>query len=355
MRRLLLDKTLRLSLILLLPVFIIGCATGPFKSLGEKDSFVVLTEQYRSKAIGYEKAGQLQRALQSWKIVNGLRPEDEEVKKRIAYIEGQIQKNAENHFRRGLSYYQTNSIDEARREFLITLAYEPYHKKALDYLKYNLNEEVYVLYDVKKGDTLESIASKVFEDSEKDFLIAYFNDLDEDTRLKPGKSLKIPAIRPELTRRPLISKVEPGETIDIKKMLKKAVDLFKSKKYNEALSVAEEIILYDPVNSKINDLINASYYQMGKKLNREKKYQEALSMFNHLDPDYKDVQENIILVKNNLAERHYNRGIKYYIDEELDKAIKEWETTLSLNPGHPKAKNDIENARSLLKTLEGIK
>jgi len=39
----------------------------------------------------------------------------------------------------------------------------------------------------------------------------------------------------------------------------------------------------------------------------------------------------------------------------LQKAVAEWEKTLILNPEHPKAKKDIENAKHLIKELEKIK
>ncbi len=59
--------------------------------------------------------------------------------------------------------------------------------------------------------------------------------------------------------------------------------------------------------------------------------------------------------KRQLAEVHYINGIKYFTEEKLDKAIQEWEETLKLNPQHPKAKGDMENAVRLLQKLKEIK
>jgi hypothetical protein len=56
-----------------------------------------------------------------------------------------------------------------------------------------------------------------------------------------------------------------------------------------------------------------------------------------------------------LAEAHYIKGVKFFVEEDVEGAIQEWETTLSLEPNHPKAKKDIENARKLLQNLEKIK
>jgi hypothetical protein len=41
--------------------------------------------------------------------------------------------------------------------------------------------------------------------------------------------------------------------------------------------------------------------------------------------------------------------------DQLEKAIREWEETLALNPNHPKARKDIENAQNLLKKLQELK
>ena len=94
---------------------------------------------------------------------------------------------------------------------------------------------------------------------------------------------------------------------------------------------------------------------MGKGFQREKKYQEALERFNHVDPGYRDVRDLIASAKIQLAEVHYISGIKYFTEENLDKAVEEWEETLKLNPQHPKAKGDIENAAKLLQKLKEIK
>ena len=81
-------------------------------------------------------------------------------------------------------------------------------------------------------------------------------------------------------------------------------------------------------------------------------------MFGLIDENYKDVKEITASIKTKMkndAEIHYKKGVKYFINEELKKAIAEWEKTLLLNPMHPKAVKDIENAKHLLMELEKIK
>jgi tetratricopeptide (TPR) repeat protein len=55
------------------------------------------------------------------------------------------------------------------------------------------------------------------------------------------------------------------------------------------------------------------------------------------------------------AEAHYATGVRLFLAEDLDGAIREWEKTLSLDPGHPKARRDIEKARRLKGKIDSPK
>ena len=346
----------RIGLLFLVGV-ILSCA-APLKKPTEpkvpvdKDHFSIIPEQYRNKALEYEKNGELRKALQSWEIVGSFIPMDEAVAKRIVDLKTQILTMADQHFKKGLTYYQSNSIKAAQKEFLLTLRYDSDHKEALYYLKHKLVGEDYTIYQVEKGDTLKEIAKRKYNDPNKDFLIAYFNDLRMDVKLAPGNTLRLPVLESTPTKGTIGTK---ETAMDTKEMLSKALAYYKAKNYQETVSISERVLEYDPANREARDLINESHYQMGKSLSQGKKYQEALENFNCVDSGYKDVREYIAFTKKQLAVGHYLRGIRYFTDEELDKAIKEWETTLALDPNHPKAKKDIENARSLLQKLKEIK
>jgi tetratricopeptide (TPR) repeat protein len=346
-------------------VVIIGCAAPPKKPPVReappvvKDPFSVFPERYRSKAMEYESQGELRKALQSWEIVRSFVPQDGEALKKVAVIKTKIQTLADEHFKKGLSYYQNNSIQAARKEFLLALTYNPNHEEALDYVKNKMMGENYTLYEVKKGDTLKTVAKKIYNDPQKDFLIAYFNQLERDAKLAPKTTLKLPLLEPTPTKPSVDVKEMPMEEkeipIDTKEILSKAMVSFKAREYPEAASMTEKILEYDPENKEARDLINASYFNIGTMLIQERKFQEALEVLKRVDPSYKDAKESIAYAKKSLAEAHYTRGIKYYTDEELEKAIKEWEATLTLDPHHPKAKGDIENARHLLQKLKKLK
>ena len=361
MKRNLLYQIWRISQIVLIGI-IFGCTIPSMKATFEDGSISTFPEHYRKKAMEYEGTGDLYRSLQSWEIVRSFQTDDQEVAKKIKDLKVKLNSLADEHFNKGVSHYKNNDVRASRNEFLLALQFNPEHKVALEYLKDKLAGEDFRMYEVKKGDTLKEIARKIYDDPQKEFLIAYFNDMGKDAKLIPETTLRLPVL--ESIPKKKVTDTKETQTyqtyfkeipFDSKEILNKAQVYLKNKKYQEAISATETILQYDPTNRDALDLSEASYYQMANLFVQQKRYQEALEIFNHLEPAYKDVKESLAFVKRKLAEEHYLKGIKYYTDEELDKAIKEWDATLALNPNHPKAKKDIENARGLLQRLKEIK
>jgi tetratricopeptide (TPR) repeat protein len=54
------------------------------------------------------------------------------------------------------------------------------------------------------------------------------------------------------------------------------------------------------------------------------------------------------------AEAHYQKGLKYFLAEDLEAAIKEWEEALRLNPEHANARKDLEKTRRLKENLKRV-
>ena len=140
--------------------------------------------------------------------------------------------------------------------------------------------------------------------------------------------------------------------------LLKAETLLKEKKYEESMNLAKKILAYDKSNTAANKLISTSFCQQARDLLIQKKYDEALRVLNKADPAEFCVEKTRIAVKNTIkqqAEAHYIQGVKHFLNEDLQLAIGEWEKTLKLNPKHDKAKQNIQNARSLLEKLKKVK
>ncbi len=359
-------------LLSLIPVFIMGCAASPEKlkqptsrsitSRAEtgKDSFSDFPERYRLKAREDEKRGDLPKAVKGWEVVRSFLPTDPEAGGKIAQLKEQISASADKHFRKGVSYFRTQSYSSARKEFLLTLYLNPDHAEAIQYLKGRLGGEDSLTYEVKKGDTIKEVARKIYKDPQKDFLIAYFNGLKIDGRIDPPMILKMPYLNLAPAKTPSIrSSMAAGPilelALDTKEIQSKARTTYQEGDYQQSAALAEEVLKYDPANKEIHELMNAAYYQWGKELSQESKYHEALEAFHRVDPGYKDIHFQLAHNRKQLAEEHYLKGVKSFIEEDIESAIEEWETTLSLEPNHPRAKKDIEKARNLLQKLQEIR
>ena len=123
------------------------------------------------------------------------------------------------------------------------------------------------------------------------------------------------------------------------------------KAYAESIAICEEILTQDPFNKDAKTIFNSAHYQWGKKLLEEGKEAEAIEILSVLDKGYQDTGHLLTQSRAQLnarAETLYRKGVRFFLNEELEKAINAWSEALKLNPDHPKAKQDIENAIRLL-------
>ena len=306
-----------------------------------------LIDKYQKRAVEYEKAGEVQRALACWRVVSSLDSENLEATKKVLILKDFSREKAEIHFKQGVALYNQKSFKAAQREFLIVLFYDPEQKKALHYLKNEITIKASAVYEVQNGDTLASIAKKKYNDPSRAFLIAYFNDMAVDKKPVPGSLLEIPVVDVSVLQ----------HLPDFGPELKKARAYFIQKKYRKVLAVVEKILKMDNANKQALDLKNAAYYELAESYRRQRKYVEALKMYKKVNSGYKGVKKDIVAMRGHLkeqAEKLYLTGVNHYVNEEFAEAIEYWQKTLVLDPGHPKAGKDIENAKRLLKKLKEV-
>jgi len=330
---------------------------------------------YKMKALEFEKNRNLTKALDYWEITASIDASDTKSKGKVALMVAISKSVAKKHFKKGVTYYKKHQFKNARKEFLIALRHDPKHKQALNYLKNKFSRPVYSSYQVRQGDTYNRIAGKVYKDSDKGFLIASVNKKAFKKKPRPGTILRIPRLDTIKKATQKTKKAEPSDEmdldesdlsgqeislnpiIDIESELTNARNYFTAKNYPKVLPITQTILENDPLNSEALKLKNLAYLSMGKELAIKKKYAEALNMFNEADADFEDAQEAVNDVKKQMhqeSEEHYRRGVKQFLNEELNMAIEEWEQTLLLNPEHAKARKDIENARNLLERFEKV-
>jgi len=206
-------------------------------------------EKFRGRALGYEKNGELSKAVFTWKVIQSLAPADAQAGEKIYALESKARAGAERHFVKGIEYEKGNTPSLAQKEFLAALAYDQRHFAALDHLKKGGAEKEYLTYETKEGDTLMSIARKVYQDPEKAFIVAYFSDLRGSGALKTGMTLKLPLLEPVVKARratptPPVTKVYDRTAAE--KHYSTGIGYFLAEEFPQAIKEWEETLRLDP-------------------------------------------------------------------------------------------------------------
>lgn len=377
-----------------------GCITGkttPTDSSKLPENQPGLID-YQLRALELENSNELQLALLNWRIAEALLYE------RISDLTDRIGNNAEKHFQKGVTFFNKGEPEQARKEFLKTLRYDSNHQEALQFIKGWLISPRSIEYIVKNGDTFRDIAGHVYKNKQYEFIVRYFSGHKKDSELKKGDIISLPILEADFTR----------QFFNFKKAIAYARKLYIDKDYENLIPAAQNILKHIPDSEEAQYMINSSYYGLGEyyfsagrfsesvdmlnkvdprfrdvtkiinRINRAKKkqlevitennnseyyklgrrlfnqgdYIKALHTFRKVSPDYADVNDLILSLKKLIkqkAELHYREGVKYFVTEDLNRAIDEWNKALELDPENKKCIRDIENARMLLDKIKKLK
>lgn len=310
-----------------------------------EDPLREIPETSRAAAARLEKEGDLSGALFRWKVVRAFLPEDPEAGRKVESLGGKIRTEADRHYRKGVEFFERRSFPAAHREFLAALAMDPGHAEALKYIMGRMGSPAFISHETLGGDSARSVAVAVYGDPEKEFLVAYLSDAAVGGGLAPGRKLQLPRLDspegiPRKTPRRL-SGMGRGNTSD---------------RSARTPAVRNGPPADEPTDAVSEEKRNAEVYRIGKAHCQRKEYQECLKALRSIDIDYRDAKDLIASTEGTLreADRHYAEGVRRFVQQDPEGAIREWQTTLGLNPGHPQAGKDIERASRLnekIKTL----
>ncbi len=143
----------------------------------------------------------------------------------------------------------------------------------------------------------------------------------------------------------------------VEEKLQEAKQHLRANKWQSAFNVAEEILAHDPDNTQASILFSNAGYHLGKQLLDRGKLIQAVDLLSRIDPAYENTGELLSVARARMramAESHYRDGVKHFINEDLEAAILDWKRALVLNPEHPKARQDMDNAQRLLNKLQNL-
>jgi tetratricopeptide (TPR) repeat protein len=249
----------------------IGCA-GTGKKSPEQ-----LAEEYTEKAQNFEAQGNLVEALEQYKLVLTVDPENQLAKEKSTTLEQELNKKAEEHYQVGLKFYNQGQYREARKEFLTALRLNPEHADAKDKLTATKKEiehvTGYVVHTLQPEETISTLADKYYGDYRKFHLIAEYNELEDATKVTVGQLIKIPVIEgiPIIADPASIqtdtdkdAETSPGEIITVKRYITHTVQP------EETLSKLAQMYYGDlkkyDVIGKFNNLGDGSPIRVGQEL-----------------------------------------------------------------------------------------
>jgi tetratricopeptide (TPR) repeat protein len=336
----------------------------------------------------FEKAGELRRALDESKIALTINPGDAKAQEARKRLEGLIARGVTQRIDEGRAALARGAYVEARRRFLAALALDPTNPTAQEALRNQAREMDTVNHTVRGGDTLASLAQQYYGDSARAEVIADSNGLALNTRLTPGRTIKVPEIPgvpfrppgrtegvaalPPLTPPPAAAPTPappgaaeaaippppppaPPPPPERNVLLAGAENALQKRQYTAALSDIDRFLAQNPGNAEGLAVRKQALYGVAKSQFEGKNYDGAyrsLSELAKVAPGYEDSSTLIQESRRRMIDQHYSQGIRFYREEKLKEAIAEWRIVLELDPQHANAKKNIEQSEKLLKGLE---
>ena len=138
-------------------------------------------------------------------------------------------------------------------------------------------------------------------------------------------------------------------------MLAEIRDAIERKDYAVALADLDRYIALNPADRELVELKKLTLYRQGYSLLEQKNYDEGyktLRQLAKLQPDYLDITSLVHQARRQVIDHHYQQGIRHFREERLQESIAEWRIVLDMEPQHPNARRNIEQAERLLEALE---
>ncbi|HUF92950.1 MAG TPA: LysM peptidoglycan-binding domain-containing protein [Candidatus Limnocylindria bacterium] len=333
-----------------------------------------LAAPHRERAEALQRDGALRAALAEWTIALTIDPGDTTVVEVKRRLEARIERDVAERVQQGRAALAREAHLDARRHFLAALALDPRNTTAFEALRNDVQDVRFISHTVRSGETLGSIAQRYYGDRSRSEVIWEINQLPRNPRLVVGSSLRVPEIPglpflisipgsgptvaalppPEIEARP--SAPPPDETApEVDPLLVEVKEAVESKNYGEALVAVDQLLASNPRHPEGADLKKSILYSLGKSQLSQKNYAEsykALTQLAKLAPDYEDSAALLRQARTLSVRQHYAEGLRFYREEKLEEAITEWKLVLDIDPRHPSARKNIEQAEAILKRLE---
>jgi tetratricopeptide (TPR) repeat protein len=333
-----------------------GCSGMDRIAVRIQEPKVVDVSRYRQRAEAFEAENELEASLLYWKVIRSQTEGSSEAEAEIERLRAEIQRRSDRFLEKGAAALEAGRVQAGRRQLLEALRIDSQNAQALELLWASAGNQRFDTHTVKPSETFRSLAERYYGDPDKAALLARFNDMAPDAAPVPGNQVLVPKMDAPPAVRPSVAAAKPSPPAKTAAVpdVEEARRHYGDGRYGAAAEAAQKVLESDPNNPEALEIYNASQLAQADRLRGQERYPEAMAALEAMTPDWpgsRTAVRELRTLMDELAEEHYRLGVKFFLDEELELAIQEWEAALALNPNHAKAASSIEEAKALLEAL----
>lgn len=264
----------------------------------------------------------------------------------------QLQQQIDDHYTRGEQAFQMDDLMAARREFEAIIALQPDHAGAKTYLK-RIEERFKSIVQTFYETAMRNFASGDYKGA-KEFLekvLVVDPNHAEARELLPRVVMLLSAAEQAAEERSRMESIRP--------LYSAGLDLFKAKRYEEALHKFEEILALDESNPEAKryrilcrDLTAKEFFQSAQASARNAEWEpawESVTKALKLKPDYADAQKLRDVIgqhrgeqKKGEAQELYRKGLESFLSGDQDKALELWKQCTDMDAENLECKRGYE-------------
>ena len=221
--------------------------------------------------------------------------------------------------------------------FLEALGLWPAHEQALRQIARNhpLTRTPFILHKLKPGDSLSTLALKYYANSFYYPIIAEFNQIQHDSKVKAGERLRIPKIigLPLHTHGATLKTMAPAER-KVAAYRSQAMAYLKAGKFSQAIARLKKALRLDKDDLATRQQLASAFNGLGQQSLDQKEYAKARNYFLKgisIDSNCKPCQEGLSLYHRAIADKHVAEARRLLEADQLEAAVAELEKARKLN------------------------
>jgi len=264
----------------------------------------------------------------------------------------QAQLQIDEHFTKGVAFYQQDEFILAKREFETILTLQPDHassKTYLDHINQQFRDSIQRFYEIG----MNHFAANQFKEAKE-----YFEKV---LTIDPAHA----EAKEQLTRAVKLSsekKSRQRDQIDLspaRAQYATALSAFEKRQYELAVEKFREVLQIDPENKEAQryralsiDLVSQSAFEQASKAAQSGDWEKAKELYEKTlsyRPDFTEASTALEKVKNQLGEntkvtsqKYYREGLKGFLAGDKQKAVELWQKAVELDPTNVEAKRGLD-------------